>query len=151
MENCETAKKVEGSIESITVLYTNMDSYINKRKEFKLFLETLSSKPHVIALTEINSKRQYAERVVESELQIDGYRLYCSNLSVEKRRGVLLYVDVALTSTQLDIESAFNEYIAVKIRGEFNELLVCNVYRSPNSSAENDKHLFEFINHTDST
>jgi hypothetical protein len=34
MENCETAKKVEGSIESITVLYTNMDSYINKRKEF---------------------------------------------------------------------------------------------------------------------
>jgi hypothetical protein len=114
-------------------------------------LETLSSKPRVIALTEINSKRQYAERVVESELQIDGYRLYCSNLSVEKRRGVLLYVDVALTSTQLDIESAFNEYIAVKIRGEFNELLVCNVYRSPNSSAENDKHLFEFINHTDST
>ena len=150
MEDSEVAEGVGDRGEDINILYTNMDCYINKRKEFCLFLGTLCSRPHVIALTEVNSKKQDAEKVEESELQIDGYNLYCSNLSVEKRRGVLLYVDVALSTTQLDIASEFNEYIAVKIRGRASELIVCNVYRSPNSSSENDISLSECITRVNS-
>lgn len=48
-------------------------------------------------------------------------------------------------ATQVEIESKFNEFIAVKIRGGNSEILVCCIYRSPNSNAANDKELCEFV------
>ena len=123
-------------------MYTNMDSYVNKRMKLKLFLSSLPTLPSIIAITEVNPKN-YSEAVIESELVLDGYQLFCVHLSEKNYRGVLIYVKNNISACQIDIESTFEEYIVVKIRSESQELLVCCIYRSPNSTVENDKKMLD--------
>ena len=128
------------------MMYTNMDSFINKRMELDIFLSSLEYKPNIIAITEVNSKR-FVDDITESELSIEGYDMFSVHLSEKNFRGVVIYVDKRLVANQVEIETKFNEFIAVKIRGGASEILVCNIYRSPNSSVANDKELCELCTH----
>ena len=94
------------SIEQISILYTNMDSYTNKINNFKQYLACESPKPHVIILTETNEKN-YKYSLLESEINISGYNVFLTNLN-SKDRGIAIYVDVKLNCLQIDDFSTFN-------------------------------------------
>lgn len=60
-ENYENKKEeVNNSIllDEITVLYTNADSLMNKRQELLTRISVLTNKPHIIAITEVKSKKK---------------------------------------------------------------------------------------------
>ena len=56
-----------------------------------------------------------------------------------------MYVDKQVEAAQVVFATEFDEYMVVKIRGGKGEILVCTIYRSPNSNLENDKNLLEFL------
>ena len=61
-------------------------------------------------------------------------------------RGIQLYVKDCIPITQLHLQSNFREYIAIKIRLRNNDsLIICNIYRSPNSTPENNDELLCLI------
>ena len=125
------------------ILYTNADSLHNKLHELKILISTLEHPPQIIAITEVKSKK-YNKSVV-SEFNIPGYELYSTNLE-EVSRGILLYVDDNLHSSINLIDSLFKEYLIVSVKGDNINLTICTVYRSPNSSLDNDHLLCPFIN-----
>ena len=121
-----------------------MDGLNNKKDDLKMFLNSLDNRPQVIALTEINAKH-YTQKTLESELNLDGYDLFCHNLSEKPHRGILIYTEKSLCASLLDIDTKFNEAITLKIKGKDNDLYISNIYRSPNSSPDNYKMLNNFI------
>ena len=109
-----------------------------------MLIKSLKYKPKIIAITEFKNKCK--QNVLIQEFNIPGYSLYCNDI-YSSSRGVLIYVDSNLESSEISINSLFNEYVIVKIKGANGVYLtVCNVYRSPNSSCENDTNLSELIN-----
>lgn len=128
----------------LNIFYTNADSFLNKRQELLLFLNSSDYKPKVIAITEVKPKRK--ENFNYAELNLDGYDLYTNEFENITFRGVLLYVDKTLAAKQVFLNCSFQEYVIVKIQGENEQLLICNVYRSPSSGADNNTQLFNFIN-----
>ena len=124
------------------MLYTNADTFVNKRHELKIVIDNLKNKPQVIAITEVNSKK--GDSLSIAELKLEGYNLYTNNLE-KVSRGVLIYVEQSLKSQQIFSDNEFEEYVLVKINGLEEQIVVGNVYRSPNSSSENDNNMFTFI------
>ena len=74
-------------VDFFKILYTNVDSLINKIDELKLLIR--QEEPHLVAVTEILPKNSVYP-VQEQELQIDGFNIV-SNLEVaneSKLRGI---------------------------------------------------------------
>ena len=61
--------------EGLNIVYTNMDSFVNKRTEFNLFLKDLANRPDVISATEVNPKRKCIGLRGE-EFTIVGYEMF---------------------------------------------------------------------------
>ena len=57
-----------------------------------------------------------------------------------------MYVDKALVSKKILYCSTFQEYVIVNIQGDNEQILICNIYRSPHSSIDKDKLMFDLIN-----
>jgi len=68
-------------------MYTN--SLTNKLQELNTLIHTTSSKPKVIALTEVKHKSKW--NAVLSEFNIPGYDIYSNNLD-SNNRGIIVYV-----------------------------------------------------------
>ena len=60
-------------------------------------------------------------------------------------RGVLIYVHNSLIAKQLDYEQPPQEIVTVEIKGHNDTLTISSIYRSPNSSEDNDKCIYNFI------
>jgi len=105
------------TLHNINIMYTNIDSITNKQMELQDFLNSLdpANTPHIIAITEVNAKHcKYP--LQESELQITGYNLYCSNIGELHYRGVLIYVSTDLQAIELEMCKNFNEHLTVNIQ-----------------------------------
>ena len=76
-----------------------------------------------------------------SELSLEGYNLYCNDLT-QNTRGVIIYVDNALKSSEINFEVSFNETLFVRIN---SDIVIGNIYRSPSSTEENDTKLYELV------
>lgn len=125
-------------------MYTNADSLHNKLSELKVLLDSLTKKPKIIAITEVKDKTN--QDVKAQEFSIPGYLIYSNNLS-DNSRGVIIYVDSALESSEISLTSNFKENVIIKVKGSDNlNLTVCTIYRSPNSSLENDYDLSKLLN-----
>ncbi|XP_076454798.1 uncharacterized protein LOC143289637 [Babylonia areolata] len=100
-------------------------------------------KPAVIGIVEIKPKRlRYA--VQESEISIPGFEMY-HNLD-KRGRGICLYVKEELKPTRKDVCTDFEETVFVDCKLEDREELVIGlVYRSPNSSEENNDSLNKLL------
>ena len=61
-------KKIEEEKLKFNILYTNADSFLNKRQELSSLIDTMSKKPDVIIITEVKSK--FKSAITESELGI---------------------------------------------------------------------------------
>ena len=61
---------------------------------------------------------------------------------------VLLCVDNKVQSIHLDDVITFNENMLLKISNDNKDIIICSIYRSPNSNMDNDMKLFQTISHT---
>ena len=131
------------AVNEMKVIHTNCQSAMNKRSEI---LDLLANeKPQVLALTEFGS----SSSINDGELGIDGYTLYRGDHSDGKGglgRGVALYMHNSLNHSAcpgLDGGSFdCSAWSMVKLVNN-KVLLLGMVYRSPNSSEENNRNLLE--------
>ena len=118
---------------------------MNKRSEVVNLIDT--HKPHILALTEFGA----SDLVGDGELGIDGYTLYRGNQSDGSGglgRGVALYVMNTLNHSAYPAVDglAFDCSVWTKIKLAGNKsLLVGVVYRSPNSTNENNQNMLQVL------
>ena len=122
---------------------TNIDGFLNKRDEFNAFLK--DKNPDIISITETIAKRQ--TQFNESEYQLPGYKLF---LSPRQERGVALYIKETLNPMECDtltkfdfVESTWAQFIG----GNEQKVLVGCIYKSPNTTEDNTKKLYELMRH----
>lgn len=77
-----------------------------------------------------------------NELQIEGYCMFTNDLACEQSRGVLIYVDKCLECNEINIGKKFKENIFIRLN---SDLVIGNIYRSPNSNVENNNELCSLI------
>jgi len=106
-------------------MYTNIDSFNNKRSE--LAARFASSQPDIIGITEVNNKSG-RWRLEAQDLQLQGYLVY-ENLS---GRGVVLYIREGICSSEVTLAADYDTAVWCEVRLEGHDsLLVGVVYRSP--------------------
>ena len=131
----------EGSSGPVTLkcLYTNIDSFTNKKDE--LLLRLVDEDPDVVAVTEINQKRA-GWIIVPQELQLSGYDMFFNS----DGRGVALFIRDSLPSREIVTDTGFSSSVWCEVRlGGRYRVAVGSVYRSPNSEADNDCRLNQII------
>jgi len=129
--------------------YTQM--LVNKRHDLKILLHSLNEILDIIAITEFKPKKLNHELLI-SEFNLDGYNVFCHGLENKGRRGVLFYIASDIQVTILDSPSAFQECIFLLLKGRGtslsrNQLLLGNIYRSPNSTQDNDNELYKMLSY----
>jgi hypothetical protein len=129
----------------LNVIHTNCQSAMNKLSEISDFIET--NKPHILALTEFGA----SSSVSDGELNFNDYTLYRgthSDGSGGPGKGAALYVKNVLNHAaypQFDNETFdCSAWSMVKIARN-KSLLIGVVYRSPNSSAQNNEGLLKLV------
>ncbi len=112
---------------------------MNKRNELMNIIG--EDNPDVICVTEILPKNsKYAVEI--AELQIDEYDLFTNIRDVTCHRGVAIYTKKTLTAVQSTTNADFEESVWCEIPlQQEDRLLIGCVYRSPNSSTDNDNML----------
>jgi hypothetical protein len=116
-------------------MYTNADSLLNKRNELEAMVEI--HKPAIIGIVEVKPKN-YRFSVQECEVSLPGYELF-HNLD-QDGRGICLHIQGDLKPAPSAIKSDFQEAVFVDCKvSQVETLTVGLVYRSPNSSDDNEK------------
>ena len=132
--------------DSLNILYTNADCLTNKIYDLQILISTLTYKPRVIVVCEVNSKIM-SNNLLESEFNIFGYNTFCVNIGIKGKRGILIYIDSILSSSIININSSFSEFLFVQIKlFENYNLTIGAIYRSPSSNSENNLALVKLIN-----
>ncbi len=79
--------------------------------------------------------------VVNTIYQIDGYDLHTNNLNTG--RGIIIYTKSAMGAVVEEVNTKFEESLFCKVKLYGNDqLLIGNIYRSPNSDSDNNKKTF---------
>ena len=121
--------------EHLKVMYTNVDSFMNKRDELGALIQNKSY--DVIALTEILPKNNKDQFDISSvEWKMDGYDMFISPPNVFTKRGCLMYTKEELNALQLDSKIyQFVEYVQLGIHFENGKkFLISCIYRSPSAT-----------------
>ncbi len=137
----ERRKKQKAKLESsLTVLSTNADQLPNKLDELRQQVDI--SKPHIICVTEVNPKNA-RYKLTEPELSLEGYDSWCV---LETGRGVIIYTKKVLNAELVSLNSIIKDavFISVKLK-DSDKLLIGCIYRSPSSSADENKQLNEML------
>ena len=143
----EDVGNVNNFISSVQCFYTNADSLQNKHHELLSRIAHASPMHQIIGITECKPKnsRYPIDRPL---LAIDGYQMF-DNFDRDGR-GVCLYIHKNLPVNKLDLpeDLVFSETVWAKITLANRKTLVVGcVYRSPNSTAENDSELCKLFEH----
>lgn len=129
-------------------MYTNVDTLSNKSVELVSYI-TLNN-IQIIGLCETRPKNSIYDY---TEINIPNY----DKISPSKpgKRGVILYVHQSLHATDVELfeDIAFDESVwcSIKLREDKDRLLIGCVYRSPNSTPENNDNLHTLINRAGSS
>ena len=123
----------------LKILYTNADSLTNKMDELKALVQ--ENDYDVICITETQPKYKTA-RQDPYEPQLMGYSGHFAN----KGRGVAIYTKSDIGTDTLDIPINFCDHIWLKLYLRNGKRMVMGcIYRSPNSSDENNQMLLEVM------
>ena len=125
---------------SLKVIYTNADSYLNKRNELSALIE--KEKPDVICMAEIFPKnKKYSYNACE--YKINGYTAYIND---KGHRGVAIYIHEKLNSYSLSLPSRnFEELVICCVEMKTFKLVIATVYRSPSGTEENNQNLINIL------
>ena len=124
-----------------TFLYSNVDSYLNKRSEFLTLIE--EKKPKIIALTEIIAKNQ--QDVIEKEYEIPGYDIF---MNEEPKLGVVIHTIKELNAVEVKFpeNNEFEEGVWCSfIDGNKDSVLIGCLYRSPSTTLENTQKMYSLL------
>ena len=115
-------------------MYTNVDSFMNKRDELRALIQNKSY--DVIALTEILPKNKDQFDISSVEWKMDGYDMFISPPNIFTKRGCLVYTKEGLNALKLDSKIyQFVEYVQLGIHFEHGKkLLISCIYRSPSAT-----------------
>ena len=127
----------------IRVLFTNAQSIVNKIEELRAVVAM--EEPDVVAVTETWTN----ENIGEEYLQIKGYEIITRKDRNDTDRGrgggVIVYVHKNLNAWCIDNETTFNQCTSIGVKCKSEKLAIHLVYRSPNSSKDNDNALVKWM------
>ena len=132
-------KGINKIIKCITL---NAQSLTNKMDEFKLVVTDL--KPQIISITESWGD----ECITDGIFALDGYTMYRNDRQEIKGGGTILYISNQIDQRvcrPLNVHDFENSTWCWIVGKGGKKILVGSVYRSPNSSPENDVKLLEKI------
>lgn len=138
--NCNSTPTSDKQRNYLGCLFTNADTLTNKSEELKARKD--AEYTMIIGINEVLPKNsRYAPTV--PVLSIEGYDLFINNLSGKTGiRGTALYIKSDLKATEVSMSVVFKKHIFVSVDlAEGNKLLIGCIYRSPNSSEENNDSL----------
>ena len=128
---------------SISVLYTNAQSLVNKINEMRAVVTI--NKPDILIVTETWTN----DSISNEYLLISGYDIIerKDRNDTDKGRGggILMYVKKDLYSWKIESETEFNQCGVIGIKRNGRDLRVVAVYRSPNSTRLNDDELCKWV------
>ena len=125
-------------ISELSCLYTNIDTMSNKKDEFECRIR--QSDPDIIGITEINPKNSQ-HQLIDKDLQLAGYNSYFNT----EGRGVALYIKDIHTSVEVEIkDKGVTAWSEVSLQGK-DSVIIGVVYRSPNSTAEENEQVVKVI------
>ena len=126
-------------------MFTNADVLtMDKLNEIRARIK--ESPPDVLSVSEAKPKncKEYRDQV---EYKIEGYDLVTKNMDGKPGRGMCLYIRSLLEYKIMELDTTFDEYLAVEIKlKDDNKVMFVGVYRSPNSSKENNGNLLKLMN-----
>ena len=136
----------QGKEMNLNIMFTNADT-LTKDKMLEL-LQTIynrSTLPHVIAISE--AKPKYSKPDFNPvTVQIPSYNMEPLNMKLtDKGRGMLLFLRDDLDYRPIDTSSKIDKLLYVSIKLQMETLFLASVYRSPNSSTENNIMINDFI------
>ena len=131
--------------------YTNADTLRNKIDELKLRLKFAEKKPEIIMINEVKPKNaRYS--LDEAEISLENYNIITKNIDSNDGRGVAVYVRRGLSFAEVEMKTEFMENLWISVKLKDNDTLLAGcIYRSPNSSAENNGKLRELISEASSS
>ena len=120
------------------IFYTNADNMINKRNETQSLVPT--NNPDIFCITETLPKK-VSLKIEECEIQIDGYDCFPNINNSTCHRGVAICTKRYLNArSYLTNGKDFQEHVCCKIElSDKTSLHILRLYRSPNSTSENNK------------
>ena len=133
------------SITKLRCIYTNIDSITNKIDELEHVIGI--HKAHVVLVNEVKPKNS---RYIMSkeELTIEGFTAYGRNLDNKVGRGIIIYVKDSISSHVKEVDDMhscnqedFVESLWLELAMAHTTCKIGCVYRSPNSSTENNKNM----------
>lgn len=124
------------------VLYTNIDSFLNKRGQFLDIVNDV--KPKIIALTEVIAKNQ--KDLNQTEYQITGYTMF---INKNPKLGTAIYTQNDLNAVECDVLNClpYQESVWCTFSSKEEKFLIGCVYKSPNSIKENTDNLYMLLSH----
>ena len=129
---------------NLKIIYTNIDCF-NSPKKNELLVQISRIKPQFVCLTEVLHKSPNSQWTF-SNINIDGYAKHHPD-NDKSKRGVMIFVLNELDAKPIPELNAHTFQEAYFLNISYNKQnLICGVvYRSPNSTLENDKSLNELI------
>ena len=118
------------------MLYTNADYLMNKRDELKTLISI--NKYDIVVISEVLPKNRTSCTISETKFHINGYRMFNTELSSDKGRGIITYVKTEIKATALNLPN-FQHIEATEIKIKLRNsdwLFLIAVYRSPNSNVD---------------
>ena len=130
----------------INVAFSNVDVLTQEKfQELRIRINNTENKPDLIALIEVKAKQLRFNRELY-EFKLEGYSILEKNLGKDSTgRGLMIYVKNGIEYQEIKLETEFSEYISLKIINKQTNLFLTSVYRSPNSSKENNDKLMKLL------
>eukprot|EP00111_Clytia_hemisphaerica_P003697 TCONS_00010596-protein len=127
------------TIRELRTIYTNADQMTSKKKN-ELLKTVIAEQPHIIAITEVNTKR-VSERK-DQDYSFENYSTpYKTNIGMKKRRGIIILVHNSIEQLILQIETKirFEEVCLIEIEMQNKDTMLFGCfYRSPTKTETND-------------
>ena len=124
-------------------MYTNARSIVNKIDELKSFVHTTD--PDIVCITEAWTNSSISNHY----LNIPGFQLVSrldrNDTQNGRGGGILIYVKDYLKANETPITCQFNQYAGIEIITNSGTLNLFVVYRSPNSTHENNEKLLALL------
>ena len=127
--------------DKLCCFYTNANSIVNKMEEMRKRVKEVGA--DIAAVTETWARAG----ITDAELMIEGYNMFRVDRKEKIGGGIILYtretMEAVLESELTD--GVFEEALWCWVGPENSRLLIGVLYRSPTSSANNNKQLLEML------
>ena len=125
-------------------MYTNARSIVNKIDELRIYAKSVN--PDVIAITESWTNCNISNHY----LQLPNYSIVArhdrNDTANGRGGGILIYVKDTIKAVETSPPGIFNQFACIQLNNVgSNPLSMYVIYRSPNSSSENNDNLLEVL------